>query len=181
MGQGLFKYAAMNPATADPIPTTKQQRDGMDSYIQRQADIDKARELMQSIDAQLQQGSPPQYVLYTALRCIGLLTGAKAWEDTQRERLDTIYADLAQASLFTDNEALALQRLEDQKQAFTLKTIRKLKRTLHECETMSNFLRDTIAGCERVRDGNEFNYPGEIQDERDGKYDIHKLNLPPNN
>lgn len=128
MDEGLFEFAQMNQGTPDPIPDTKGQREGVERYRQRQNDLAKSKELMQSIEAQLHQGTPPQYVLYTALRCIGLLTGATEWDERQRAALDETYKDLAQESLFTDGEALALQRLEDQQAQYIDKTRRKLKR-----------------------------------------------------
>ena len=135
MGHGLFKYAEMNQQEA---PDLEDQRpaEGMEKYIQRRADLEHAKELMQSIDAQLQQGTPPQYVLYTALRVIGLLSGNTAWEDQQRAKLDTIYKDLAQESLFADNAATAEARLDDQRAQYIDKTRRKLKRIETETGTL---------------------------------------------
>lgn len=203
MGNGLFKYAEMNKATADPIPDTPQQRDGMDNYLQRRAALDKSKELMQSIEAQIQQGTPPQYVLYTALRCIGLLTGATEWDERQRAALDETYKDLAQGSMFADNDALAMQRLEDQQAQYIDKTRRKLKRIENETGTIYGMIQaiyDHLAALENHGEI-EADSPGQTIYNGNGmaqlhnrwlnqkarerrtaeKYDLNNLELPPNN
>lgn len=200
MGEGLFKYAQMNQGPADPIPDTKGQRESIERYRQRQTDLAKSKELMQSIEAQLQQGTPPQYVLYTALRCIGLLSGATDWDERQRAALDELYKGLAQETLFTDNEALALQRLEEQRAQYIDKTRRKLKRI--ETETghiygLVQAINDRLAALENYEetppaDQKIYNGCGEAQlhnrwlnkkaRERGKaeKYDLNNLELPPN-
>ena len=84
MGRGLFEYAEVTPTTEEAQQEPQHPADGMDNYIKRRAVLDQSKQLMQSIDAQMQQGTPPQYVLYSTLRLIGLLTGATEWEERQR-------------------------------------------------------------------------------------------------
>lgn len=152
MGNGLFKYAEMNKATADPIPDTPQQRDGMDNYLQRRAALDKSKELMQSIEAQIQQGTPPQYVLYSTLRLIGLLTGATEWEERQRAALDHVYKDLAQESLFADNAAIAAQRLDDQRREYVSKQRKNFMRQLKGLARMEKSLNEAFDALQELDD-----------------------------
>lgn len=198
MGHGLFKFAEMNQQEA---PDLEDQRpaEGMEKYIQRRAEMEHAKELMQSIDAQLQQGTPPQYVLYTALRVIGLLSGNTAWEDQQRAHLDTIYKDLAQESLFADNAATAEARLDDQRAQYIDKTRRKLKRIETETGTLYGLVQTLEQHLTALENGEALE-PGAIYT-GDGvarlhvrymnqqargrkqaeKYDLNNLELPPNN
>lgn len=200
MGHGLFKYAEMNQQEAPALEDQKP-AEGMDRYIKRQSDIEHAKELMQSIEAQLQQGRPPQYVLYTALRVIGLLSGNTAWEARQRAQLDTIYKDLDQESLFADNAAKAEARLDEQRAQYIDKTRRKLKRIESETGTIYGLVQAVLDHLDALDTGDEIESPGQAVYRGDGvarlhnrymdqqararkqaeKYDLNNLDLPPNN
>ena len=152
MGRGLFELEEVTPAT-DPTPQeAPRQADSMDAYLQRRAALDRSKQLMQAIESQIQQGSPPQYVLYSALRLIGLLTGASEWEARQRETLDTIYKDLAQESLFADNAAIAAQRLEDQRREYVKKQRNTFTRQLKGLAKMERALNEALDALQELDD-----------------------------
>ena len=163
MGRGLFDYSEMIPTAEELQQETQRPADGIDSYLQRRAVLDQSKQLLQSIESQLQQGTPPQYVLYTALRAIGLLTGASEWEARQRAALDTIYSDLAQESLFVDNAATAAERLADQRRDYVEKLRRTLGRQLKGLAKVERALNEALDAAQEL----------------DDPPDIHNLELPP--
>ena len=111
----------------------------------------------------MQQGTPPQYVLYTALRAIGLLTGASEWEARQRAALDATYSDLAQESLFVDSAATAAERLADQRRDYVEKLRRTLGRQLKGLAKVERALNEALDAAQEL----------------DDPPDIHNLELPP--
>ena len=142
MGRGLFEFEEVDlDETAQETHSTP---DGMDAYLQRRAALDQSKQLLESIESQLAQGTPPQYVLYTALRLIGLLTGASEWEARQRAALDHVYEDLAQESLFADNAAIAAQRLDDQRRDYVNKTRKQLMRSLRAMGKLETALKTAL-------------------------------------
>lgn len=157
MGRGLFDYAEVNPTPAAAAAPQEAHRgpDALDAYHARRAAIDQSKKLMDAIEGQLEQGTPPQYVLYTALRLIALLTGAEDWEQRQRAALDAIYNDLAQESLFADNAATAAARLEDQRAQYIDKTRRKLKTIERETGTLYGLIQATLDHLGALEAGEE--------------------------
>ena len=127
-----------------------------DPLARRFYEIEAAKE---SIAAQISEGTPPEYVLYSALQLIGLLTHDNAWSEDQRAKLDKVYEDLAQISLLADNEAIGRARLEEQKRAFSDKVLRRLNRTKKECEKMAEALNQAIAAAQRIADDGEILTP----------------------
>ena len=152
MGRGLFEYAEVTPTTEEAQQDPQHPADGMDNYIKRRAVLDQSKQLMQSIDAQMQQGTPPQYVLYSTLRLIGLLTGATEWEERQRAALDHVYKDLAQESLFADNAAIAAQRLDDQRREYVNKQRKNFMRQLKGLARMEKSLNEAFDALQELDD-----------------------------
>ena len=174
MGRGLYDYAKMTPTAAEVPQAISREPDAIDKYREQQAAIEKTKYLMESIEAQLQQGAPPQNVLYTALRCIALLTGANDWEQRQREALDAIYKDLAQESLFTDNAVIAAARLEDQKAQYIEKTRRRLKRIESETSTVYGLVQAVYGHLAALEDDVEaVESPGQVIYHGDGAARLH--------
>lgn len=164
MGRGLYDYAKMTPTAAEVPQAISREPDAIDKYREQQATIEKVKHLMESIEAQLQQGAPPQNVLYTALRCIALLTGADDWEQRQQAALNAVYEDLAQESMFTDNAMLAAARLEDQKAQYIEKTRRKLRRIESETATVYGLVLAVYDHLSALEDGIETaESPGQAQ------------------
>lgn len=200
MGRGLFEYAEINPTAAETPQEARRGSDSIDTYHARRAAIDHSKQLMEAIESQLEQGTPPQYVLYTALRLIGLLTGAEEWEQRQRAALDAIYKDLAQESLFADNAATAAARLDEQQAQYIDKTRRKLKRIESETGTIYGLIQALLDHLDAMETGDEIESPGQTvyngsgtaklhnrymnQQARERKkaerYDLNNLELPPN-
>ena len=131
MGIGLFEYAAKNPAQ-DPPEQERQAIEGAArTYRERQEEREQAEELKASIAQQLERGNAPQYILYTALRAIGVLTHDAEWAEAQQQTLDSVYADLAQQSLLTDNAAIAAARLDTMQTQYNDKLRRQLTKSLN--------------------------------------------------
>ena len=152
MGRGLFEYEEITQEPATTAQEAPQGRDGMDAYLERRATLDQSKQLMQSIESQLAQGTPPQYVLYAALRLIGLLTGASEWEARQRAALDNVYKDLAQESLFADNAAIAAQRLDDQRREYVSKQRKQFMRQLRGLARMEKALNEAFDALQELDD-----------------------------
>ena len=130
MAQGLFEYAEQNPAQ-EPPQERQAIRNTARTYREAQEQRETAEGLKESIAQQLEQGNAPQYILYTAIKAIGLLTNDADWTERQRETLDGIYSDLAQQSFITDNEAIAAHRLDRMQKEYNDKLRRQLTKSLN--------------------------------------------------
>lgn len=155
---GLFDFAETAPAqSCERVPDPDAQT--REFYIDRQQEAARIDAAKESIAAQISEGTPPEYVLYSALQLIGLLTHDNTWSEDQRAKLDKVYEDLAQISLLADNEAIGRARLEEQKRVFSDKVLRRLNRTKKECEKMAEALNQAIAAAQRIADDGEILTP----------------------
>ena len=137
---GLFEYMETHPGK-EPEPIKKEpQKD----YRQRREELERAGELLQSIEEQLKQGAEPQYILYTALKAIGIYANNAEWAERQRARLDAVYDDLAQRSLFIDEAAVAAERLDKKQHDYLDRMRRRLQSNLRDCQKIERELEDTL-------------------------------------
>lgn len=109
MAQSLAEYAAKHPGTD---PQDRSAATAATDARTRADELETATRLKAAIASHLEQGDEPQTVLYMALQCIGLLTSDKEWAEQTQQRLDSVYADLAQQSLMRDDAAIERARLD---------------------------------------------------------------------
>lgn len=143
MGKSLAEYAAQHPQQ-EPDRERQAIADTAQSYRERQQEREQAEQLKASIAQQLQEGNAPQYILYTAIKAIGLLTHDEEWTEAQNQALDSIYEDLAQQSLLTDNAAIAAQRLDTMKKQYNDKMRRQLTTQLNGYRRLEKALQEAL-------------------------------------
>ena len=143
MGKSLEEYAAQNPAQE---PETERQavNKTASSYEDRQQERAEAERLKESITNQLEQGNEPQYILYTAITAIGLLTHDEQWAEAGKSTLDKVYEDLAQRSFLVDNAAVAAQRLDGMQAAYNDKLRRQLTRSINGYRRIERALQEAL-------------------------------------
>ena len=144
MGKTLAEYAAQHPAEAPQADTAAR------SYHNRQEERERTEELKQSILQQLQEGNAPELILYTAITLIGMTD--KEWAAECKAILDSVYADLAQQSLLTDNAAAAAARLEKMQRTYNDKTRAQLQRSLNGCKRLSDALKEALQAIDGMTD-----------------------------
>lgn len=114
MNKGLFD---ISPRTQQAQEDTTSNPDALQRE-QRAEHLEQAAELKADILRQLQNGTPPESALYTACKCIALLTAEPDYFTECEKRLDVVYGDLAQQSLEADKiERTAAALLEQQREA----------------------------------------------------------------
>ena len=144
MGIGLFEYAASNPGQVEPEQTRQEIIETARS-VQDQAKIE---ELKDSIALQISQGREPQYILYTAVHVIAMLTHDREWEQRQGDALDGIYKGIAQESLFRDGIAEAANRRAQHLNDYVQKTRRQITKSLNGCRKLEKDLEDALQDIE---------------------------------
>ena len=139
MGTSLAEYAAQHPAPEreSMAPASRSPLDGI-------AERERIRQLKESIARKIQEGTPPQYVLYAALQVIGLSTGDPEWAEAQACALDSIYNDLAQQSLFTEAAEREAERLDHLQAEYREKTRRQLQHQIGGCRRIIRALTDAL-------------------------------------
>lgn len=136
MKKGLFDYAEKHPAGAPPQEIEIEQK----SAAERQAKDQEAADLKESISHQIEQGNAPQYILYTAIKAIGLLTSDDAWSEKNLTALDSVYDDLRQESFLVDNAAIAKARLDEMRTQYNAKLKRQINAQLNGYRKLSDAL-----------------------------------------
>jgi len=149
MGTTLAEYAAQHPQQ-EP----ERERQAIDetarSYREQMQEREQVEGLKASILQQLEQGNAPETILYTALRAIGILTHDAAWTEAAKQTLDSVYADLAQQSLLTDNAAIAAQRLDGMQAAYNDKLRRQLTRQLNGYRRIEKALQEALQAVNAI-------------------------------
>lgn len=143
MGKSLAEYAAQHPQQ-EPERERQAIAETARSYQDRQQEREQVEQLKASIAQQIQEGNAPQYILYTALQAIGILTHDEEWAQAGKQTLDSVYADLAQQSLLTDNAAIAAQRLDAMRAAYNEKLRRQLKTQLNGYRRIEKALQEAL-------------------------------------
>lgn len=94
-------------------------------------------ELKQIIAKRIRQGDYAHFILYTAIKCIGLSTHDPEWTAEQTAALDSLYGDLTQESLFVDGIYKAEERARHQQEDY----ISRLKtRTENEVKHLNSMI-----------------------------------------
>jgi chemotaxis protein histidine kinase CheA len=143
MGKSLAEYAAQNPQQ-EPEREREAMHQTAETVKDRQQERERAAQLMQSIQTQLEQGNAPQTILYTAITAIGLLAHDEAWAAAAQTSLDTVYADLAQQSLLVNEATIAAQRLEKMQEDYNEKLRRQLTRQLSGYQRIAKGLNEAL-------------------------------------
>ena len=143
MGKGLFEYAAQNP-TQEPPQERQAIEDTASAYQQQQEQKEQAAQLKENITLLFEQGYDPQIILYWTLELIGLRTNDMEWAQAQQERINKVYADLAQQSFIADNEAIAADRRAQQRKDYYTKLRARLLREIHHCGQIQTELVDAV-------------------------------------
>lgn len=149
MSLGILEYAKLHP-TQEPEQERQAAKETARSYREQLDAAEEAEDLKRSIAQQIEQGNAPELILYTAIRTIGVLTNDEDWAGEQRDRLNGIYADLAQQSLIIDNAALAAARLEEQKKGYVHRTQKQLQRSLTGCGKLTRLLTEALQELEQL-------------------------------
>ena len=149
MARGLFDYAEQNPA-GEPPQETRALRETVRTYREAQAQRETAEELKKSISQQITGGNAPQYILYTAISAIGLLTNDPGWTEEQRGRLDAVYDDLRQQSFITDNEEIAAHRLAEMQRAYNSKLRKSLERNLNGYKRIEKGITEALKALNEI-------------------------------
>lgn len=139
--QSLEEYAAAHPQQ-EPAQAAIAQTPN--PYREREQLREQAAQAKASIMQQLEQGTAPQYILYTAIKAIGTLTQDAEWAEAAQNTLDSVYSDLAQQSLLTDNAAIAAQRLETMQSEYNDKIRRQLQRNLNGYKRLEKALQEAL-------------------------------------
>ena len=127
MAKSLAEYAAQHP---QPMPEPAAATTTGETIRERLEALEKAEQLKASILRQIDSGNAPQIILYTALKCIGLLSNDPDFAEAGEKILDKIYADLAQLSFTADNAAIEAQRLKELQEAYNAKLREVIKRQI---------------------------------------------------
>ncbi len=143
MGKSLAEYAAQHPRQ-EPEQERQAIAETARSCQDRQQERETVEQLKASIAQQLQEGNAPQYILYAALRAIGILTHDTEWAENQKQILNNIYADLAQQSLLTDDAAIAAARLDAMQTQYNDKLRRQLTTQLNGYRRIEKALQEAL-------------------------------------
>lgn len=142
MAKGYFDIEAAEPAAGGSGKAlAKADRDAR----QIAQDRAEAERLKENITAQLEAGTEPQIILYTALKAIGLLTNDPAFTEAAQGKIDAVYSDLAQQSFIQDNNAIAQERLEKMQAEYNDKLRRSINRQLAGYRRVEKALNDVLA------------------------------------
>ena len=151
MGIGLFEYAQNNPDQVEP----EQARQETAATVRSFQNLEKVQELKASIADQISQGREPQYILYTAIRVIEMLTNDSEWAHPLQEELDRLYSGIAQESLFRDQTAAAIRSQQEHLTRYTQKKHRELNNSLTECRKLAIELETALRIIDNMATGTE--------------------------
>lgn len=148
MAKSLAEYAAQNPM---PEPPQEQQaRATAKGIAERREEIEQAERLKESIAQQIEKGGEPQAILYTALRCIGLLTNDAEWTEATQTALDRIYADLAQLSFTIDTAQKERERLQQMQAEYNSKLRATIRQRIRQYEKVGKALYAVLDAVEEI-------------------------------
>ena len=158
MGMRLDQYAAEAPQEMPEFERERLQREAEEraqarretrSSEQKQAQVSRLKE---RITEQLEQGGPPQHILYAALEAIGILTDDDAWAEAGKQYLDNVYDGLAQQSLLDDNAAIQAQRISQMQESYNDRLRRQLERQLSGYHRIAKGLIDALAALGEIEE-----------------------------
>lgn len=146
----LEEFAKLHPELQEETPEQAQMLEQALTLKERREAAERAQELTATILTQLQQGSAPQFVLYTAIRALECYTLDQEWAEQCRAELDKVYKDTAQLSLFNDQQATERARLEQKQLDYCRKVRQQLQRDLCEYKRIEQGLLDTLKAINQI-------------------------------
>lgn len=148
-GKSLAEYAAEHPFTGTPAGQNSITETAR-SYAERMDELQTIDVLMQTITKQLKQGTPPQYILYSAVDAIGILTHNEEWHNEANKILCETYSDLAQQSLLREEEATAAERLEALQTAYNNRLRKNITQRLKGYQQIEKALTEALAALNAI-------------------------------
>lgn len=148
MAKSLAEYAAQNPQEEPPQEATAQQE--AKTIAERREEWQEAERLKAIISRQIESGTDPQNILYTALSCIGLLTADKEWTEATQGALDTVYADLAQLSFIIDNAEIERERLQKMQEEYNKKLRAAIRQKIRGLDKVNRALYAVLDAVEEI-------------------------------
>jgi hypothetical protein len=135
----------------DEPPQQAAERQQAESDLHRiREEQEKVERIKAAITAQMEQGTAPQYMLFGAIDCIETLTHDAGWGEPLKEKLNAIYHDLAQESLFADNAAIAAERLKKQQSEHNARLRRELTRQIAKQTAIEAALRGALRSLDEL-------------------------------
>ena len=146
-----FKDFETQHPEAMPVPEyiTQEAAEDHEREQTRQENEQTVAALKESIKKQLIEGNEPQYVLYTAIRTIEILSNDPSWAEECKAQLNAVYDDIAQQSLIIDAHAVELARLEKAKADYSRKIIKRVKTDIRNFQDYLAFSRLVLEGLEK--------------------------------
>ena len=161
MGMSLEEFAAQHP-TEEP-EEGQREREALKRTIKERREIEETTQRYKdSIENQLQQGNAPQYILYTAIKCIGLLTDDDEWAEDQLSILDLIYDDLAQQCIDIDVAAVEAFRLKERQQKYLETVFNHATRDIALFKKINQSLEDVLNAVQSVYDDDFWKERGQM-------------------
>jgi chaperonin cofactor prefoldin len=154
MGISLEEYAALHPTEKPEI--MPEIEEAAKTYRERQQEREEVEILKQSISRQLEQGNAPQYILYTAIKAIGILTNDARWTERGHNALNDVYEDLAQESFIVDNAAIAAQRLDDMEKKYNAKLKKQLQTQLNGYRKIEKAITEALKAVNELSPEEEY-------------------------
>lgn len=154
MGMTLAEYAKLYPQE-EPESERKAIEGVAQTYWEQLQEREQVKRLKESISQQLQEGNAPQYILYAALRAIGIATHDNEWAEAGATILDGIYGDLTQQSLLEDEAAISMKRLKDMQEKYRERSKQRLKTQINGYKRLYKALNEAWQAVESL-DGSEF-------------------------
>lgn len=149
MAKGLEEYAREHPQQ-EPAAEKESREQYIKDQTTRQRDRAEVDRLKESITAQLEQGNDPQYILYAAIKAIGILTHDAGWTDRAQSMLNDVYDDLRQQSFLVDNAAIAAHRLEGIKEQYNSRLKKQLQTQLNGYRRVERALNEALQAVNEI-------------------------------
>ena len=140
----LDEYAKLHPQS-QPEQERAEMEAQAETIHEKQKRREDAERMKAAILQQLEKGTEPQTILYTALQCIGLLSNDPEWMEAGTKCLDKVFADLAQRSLLVNDEEEAAHRLDTMQKEYRDKLRRQLNRQLVAYKRIETDLRNALS------------------------------------
>lgn len=152
-----FKEYEKEHPEAQPLPDyiLQEQKAEQIRILTRQETEQTVKDLKENIQRQLEEGNAPQYILYSAVQIIGLLTQDPEWSDNCKAQLDAVYADLAQQSFIFDNETIAAARLEEMKEKYNAKLRKQLTLDLYGYRNIEKSIKTILQSLDELETAEE--------------------------
>lgn len=100
--------------------------EGVFALANRQKAEAEAEDLKRDIEDQLKQGIGAEFILYLAVKCIGILSDDRDFSDRIRDQLNEIYGDLTQENFLINRADIEDQRLTEQHEAYKAKLLKSI-------------------------------------------------------